>query len=111
MPQPGKVAVKVREPRRATLRRYGLTVEEWRRILRRQGGVCSLCGKVPANGMLNIDHEHVKRWKKLPPAERKKAVRGLVCPFDNHYVVGRYMTVARATAVLAYLKAHERRRR
>lgn len=42
-------------------RRYGITEDEYQSMLRRQGGVCALCGRPEtANGRarLAVDHEH-----------------------------------------------------
>jgi hypothetical protein len=57
----------VKTPSKATLKKYGLSEDEWQKILTRQNGVCAVCEKVPTTGRLCIDHEHVKGWKKLPP--------------------------------------------
>lgn len=96
-------------PNRGTLRRYGLTALEWVRLLLAQGGVCAVCGKVPRTGKFNTDHEHVRGWKRMPPEERKRHVRGMLCHFCNHYYAGRGITVAKAEAVVRYLKAHGER--
>ena len=47
--------------------------------MQKQGGVCAICKRVPPSLRLNIDHEHVKGWKKMPPEQRKQYVRGLLC--------------------------------
>lgn len=103
MPLPIKV------PTLSTLRKYGLTQAEWIVIYRRQGGVCAVCRKLPTNGRLCTDHEHVKGWKKLPAEQRKRYVRGLLCWFCNHYYVSRSITVAKAKAVVEYLIGHSER--
>lgn len=95
----------LREPKPPTLRRYGLSLDEWRAMAERQGYVCFVCEKEPSTGRLCIDHFHVKGWKKMPPEERKKYVRGLLCWFCNHSYVGRGITVAKARRVVAYLEA------
>lgn len=100
----------VREPKPATLRRYGLSLEDWLAILAAQGGACAVCEKVPTTGRLCVDHEHVRGWKKMPPEQRKQYVRGLLCFFCNHYYVGRAITVQKAANVLAYLQAYGARR-
>jgi hypothetical protein len=38
--------------------RYGITVEEYERMLEAQGGGCSICRKPPKRGLLHIDHDH-----------------------------------------------------
>lgn len=97
-------------PTPATLKRYGLSARRWLKILKRQGGVCAVCKKLPKNGRLCTDHEHVKGWKKMPPEERRKYVRGMLCFFCNHYYVGRSITVQKAENVLSYLQRYEKRK-
>lgn len=99
----------MKPPSKATLAKYGLSEQEWLALLERQGGVCAVCGKVPSTGRLCTDHEHVRGWKKLPPEERKKYVRGILCFFCNHYYVGRSITVEKARRVVSYLQAYEER--
>lgn len=72
-----------------------------------QNWACPICLKIPSTGRLVIDHEHQPGWKKKPPEERKKAVRGLLCWFCNHTYVGRAITVAKAERVVQYLKQYE----
>jgi len=92
-------------PSARTLRRYGLTEADWWKLFLRAKGVCEICGCVTKR--LCIDHEHVKGWKKMAPEERKKHVRGLLCWRCNVGVVGRGVTVERASAALEYLKRYE----
>jgi hypothetical protein len=96
-------------PKVGTLRKYGLTSAEWLAIAARQGNVCAVCKKLPPNGRLCTDHDHVKGWKKKKPEERKRWVRGLLCYFCNHYYVGRAITPQKAKNVYRYLKAHAER--
>jgi hypothetical protein len=103
-------AAKVNVPKPATLKRYGLTAAEWLAILKAQGNVCAVCRKVPLNGRLCTDHEHVKGWKKMKPEQRRLYVRGMLCFFCNHYLVGRSITVAKAEATVLYLRTYETRR-
>lgn len=50
---------------RQNLRRYGLTVEEYKERLAAQGGICTICGRPPNPGgvraasRLHVDHDHV----------------------------------------------------
>lgn len=107
--QPAKPTVRVPLP--ATLRKYGLSPQEWITILEEQGNVCAVCRKVPDSGKLVTDHEHVAGWKKMPPEERKRYVRGILCYWCNHNYVGRRITATKAANILSYLKKYERRQR
>lgn len=99
----------MKEPLPETLRKYGLSVEEWRAILEAQGGVCAICGKLPPSGRLVVDHEHVKGWRRMKPEVRKTYVRGILCWWDNKNFVGRSITIPKAKRVLAYLQEHHRK--
>ncbi len=96
-------------PKPETLKKYGLTAEEWLAILESQGGVCAVCSKVPKTGRFVVDHEHVRGWKKKKPEVRKTYVRGLLCWFCNHSYVGRSITLQKARNVVKYLEGHDRR--
>lgn len=48
--------------------RFGLTVEEYERMLDEQGGVCAICGEPSAGRDLDVDHNH-----------ETNQVRGLLC--------------------------------
>lgn len=99
-----RVAVVPSEP---TLKQYGLTEGLWRKILDNQGGVCAICKQLPKTGRLVTDHEHVKGWKKMPPEERVKYVRGLLCWVCNHYYCGRGITIAKSKNLTAYLEGYD----
>ena len=98
------------EPKPNTLRKYGLNAEEWRAMADRQNHSCAVCKQEPTKGRLCIDHEHRKGWKKMPPEERKRYVRGLLCFRCNTTFVGRGVTIDRSRNVTAYLEAYEVRR-
>lgn len=104
------LTVQPRVPQKGTLRKYGLSPEEWLEISRTQGHVCAVCKNIPDNGRLCTDHDHVKGWKKMPPEQRKLHVRGLLCYFCNHWYVGRAINVFKAKNVLSYLEAFEKRK-
>ena len=40
------------------LRKYGLTPEEYEKMLEAQGGVCAICGHPPKGQRLSVDHDH-----------------------------------------------------
>ena len=56
----------------ATLKKYGITEEQYNKLAAKQGGVCALCGKPPTgngpNKRLAVDHHH-----------DSGQVRGLLC--------------------------------
>lgn len=97
-------------PSPATLKRYGLTSDEWLAILAAQGGVCAICKRVPTSGRLHTEHEHVPRWKDMPADQRKLYVRGLCCFMCNTQYLGRGLTTEKARAVVEYLERYGARR-
>lgn len=97
-------------PSESTLKKYGLSAEEWRAMADAQNDACYVCLKTPTTGRLCIDHEHVKGWKSLSPDKRKLFVRGLLCWVCNHYYLGRGITVDKARNVVSYLERYAVRR-
>jgi len=93
----------LRVPTVATLRKYGMTVDEWVGIAAAQGNVCAICRRVPQSGRLCVDHQHVRGWKRMGAADRRRYVRGVICFLCNGKCVNKWMTVERAQAVAAYL--------
>lgn len=100
----------IQTPKPATLKRYGLSEEEWRKMADAQGHACYVCRRVPKTGRLVIDHEHVKLWKKMPPEKRKIYVRGLLCWTCNATFLGRGITIERSRNVTRYLEEYELRK-
>lgn len=103
-----KLDIKV--PSLGTLKKYGLTEEIWIEILIKQGSVCAICKRVPQSGRWVTDHEHVAGFKKLPPHKRVHYVRGIICPFCNSHVVGRFVTLFKSQNATRYLQEHAKRR-
>ena len=60
---------------------YGMTLGGFNSRLRMQGGGCKICGK--SEGRLCVDHIHVAKYKSLPPEEKLKYVRGILCFYCN----------------------------
>lgn len=100
----------IKDPKPATLARYGYTMDDWHVLIAGQGGVCYICKKEPKSGRLCLDHEHCRGWKKLPPEQRKLWVRGALCWVCNHYYCGRGINAFKAENLLSYLLAFESRR-
>jgi hypothetical protein len=58
---------------RSRLKLYGITPQDFRRMLAKQGGVCAICkGPEPTGMALAVDHDHVTG-----------RVRGLLCSNCN----------------------------
>lgn len=53
--------------------KYGITCDDYDRMLVEQYGCCKICGKRPGKRRLHIDHDH-----------DSGAVRGLLCQNCNH---------------------------
>lgn len=68
------------------MQRYGMTLADYDALLRKQGGKCALCDFVPGDAPLHIDHQHVEGYAELPPKEKRKYVRGLLCAGCNRLV-------------------------
>lgn len=49
-------------------RKFGLTLDEYENLLRRQGGRCAVCGRRPGKASLHVDHDH-----------KTGDIRGLLC--------------------------------
>lgn len=101
----------IRVPKLRTLKRYGLTMADWRALLKKQNGVCALCLTVPKCKMLCVDHEHIRGFRKMKPVDRRKFVRGLLCAHCNHRLVNRYITLAVIKSIESYLQRYESIRR
>lgn len=100
--------MKISPPSRQTLRKYGLTAEEWIAMWKATDGACHFCGKRPKSGKLYVDHDHIRRWRYKKPEERKRHVRGLVDAWCNRWRIARN-DYASATQLTIYLENHRRR--
>lgn len=97
-----------RIPIQKTLNIYGLTRYEWLHMLHSQGWACGCCRK--RQQLWNIDHYHKRGWKKLPPEERKKWVRGILCWHCNKTIVGSQLSAADGKNIHHYLRQWEIRK-
>lgn len=77
---------------------------------KKQAYVCAICGKLPPSNRLNIDHEHVRNWKKLPAEKRKLYVRCLACSFCNRVVIRKGVTIDKMKRAIKVLEAYEKRK-
>jgi DNA-directed RNA polymerase subunit RPC12/RpoP len=95
-------------PSKATLQRYGITEEEWQVLYDKYDGTCHICRKPAAR--LNVEHEHVRGWKQMPPDERKQYIRGLACFVCNHRILTRGVTIEKLRNAVRYLEEYEQRK-
>lgn len=80
------------------LKRYGLTIEDYNRILEEQNSRCGICGRTDSgrktSKRLCVDHDH-----------ETKRVRGLLCNNCN-LGIGRFKTQALLEKAIIYYKKH-----
>lgn len=70
-----------RQMRRIT-KVYGLNKDEYLNLFKRCGNLCEMnCGNPvhPFTWYSHVDHQHIENFKDLPPNEKKKYVRGILC--------------------------------
>lgn len=80
------------------LRKYGLSLEDYDRLLLAQGGCCGICGNANGNKRLAVDHDHTTG-----------KVRGLLCDSCNQGLGFFKDSVERLEAAIQWLtKQHER---
>lgn len=72
--------------------KYGLTHDDYARILATQGGVCAVCGGDDSPRLLAVDHDHVK-----------DCVRGLLCTGCNIAIGLMHDDPERMANAIAYL--------
>lgn len=73
---------------------YGMSTEEYARLLRLQGGRCAICRAVPRTKRMAVDHDH-----------ETGANRGLLCKRCNHDLLGAaHDRVEILRAAIAYLE-------
>lgn len=96
-------------PTKNTLKKYGISFEEWNHLADSQGRVCAICKGLPksGSGILHIDHHHVKKWRKMEPKIRKLYIRGLACFRCNSQFIRRGLTTELAKSVWEYLQKYE----
>jgi DNA-directed RNA polymerase subunit RPC12/RpoP len=77
------------------IRVYGLTPAQYEEILTGQGGGCAICGKTKEEEGRNlaVDHDHVTG-----------EIRGVLCNYCNHRVVGRHRDPELLRKVANYLE-------
>lgn len=97
-------------PTKATLKKYGLSEQEWKIQWLLQGERCPICRRSGDETVFVIDHEHRAGWKKMPPEKRKLFIRGIICSYCNQRRVGRGVTTETAYNSYEYLKQYDERK-
>jgi recombination endonuclease VII len=100
----------IRVPQANTLKKYGMTEDEFIFMLNEHGHACGVCKRPPKSGLLFIDHEHVRGWAKMEPEDRKKYVRGLACYVCNRFILNHRITTFLLKQAVSYLERYESRR-
>lgn len=95
----------VKDASERTLKKYGWTIEDWRKQIKAQDGICPIC-KGRRERMV-IDHEHVRGWKKMSDEKRRLYVRGVVCWFCNLYYLCRGMNAQKAENIIRYMRNYQ----
>ncbi len=86
-------AQRVETRERHLVRKYGVTLVEYARMLNEQGGCCAICGRPePSNRGLDVDHDH-----------ETGDVRGLLCTSCNRVIGHAHDSEDRLRAAADYL--------
>lgn len=96
-----------RMPAASTLKKYGLSLPDWIELFNRKNGCCHICGRSFEGRRANIDHVHVRGWKKMAPEQRRGYIRGLLCYQCNKFMVMRGITSEKLYQGWQYMRAYE----
>lgn len=91
----------------ATLKKYGLSLTDWIEMFNKQKGCCAICKTPFGEKRINVDHAHVKGWKKMAPEQRREFVRGLLCYQCNKFMVMRGVTSTKLWNAYFYMRNFE----
>ena len=98
-------------PKAVTLKKYGLSEQEWEKLYYKYGARCHCCLRIPPSGKYYVDHEHLKDYKKFPIEVRRKAVRGLCCFHCNRRLLQRGNdNIKKLSNAIRYLKDYENKK-
>lgn len=91
---------------KAKLKKYGLTEDDYKKLVAKSNNTCYICGNPPKTRALNIDHDH-KKEKQLRKEGKPigSSVRGLLCFWCNAHLISK--TGDKENAVELFLKAAE----
>ncbi len=101
-------------PSDVTLRKYGMSADDYANQLYAQDFKCPICERSPlraTDGLMHlvVDHFHARGYKKMAPEQKRKNVRGLVCITCNRYLVNKNVTIAKAEKAIEYLRNFQAR--
>jgi hypothetical protein len=76
-------------------RTYGITLEQYNELLERQGGKCPVCLRHESEfpRKLAVDHNHITG-----------EIRGLLCSYCNHRLVGRHRDAGLLRRIADYVE-------
>lgn len=98
-------------PSKQTLKKYGLSLNDYRKIYARQRGKCPICDRhFNSDTRAVIDHEHVVGWRSMSPQKRKTFARGLLCVYCNLRRAGRGMNLEIAKNLVDYFTDYNSRK-
>jgi hypothetical protein len=80
-------------------KQYGITLDDYNRILAQQNGVCAICGHAPKTRRLGVDHDH--RCRRLKICVSKEAGQWVAGVVDR---LKRYTVFRRAAQKLAAIR-------
>ena len=82
------------------IKKYGITLEDYNRMFKEQGGSCWICNthQMELDKRLCVDHDHAK--------EGKESVRGLLCTECNRGLGTFVDDVERLKQAIKYLEKH-----
>ena len=89
--------------RSVKIKRYGITLDIYEKMVEERGGRCDICGKVPEK-RLHVDHDH-----SCCPGRRScgKCIRGLLCSRCNLALGGFDDSIELLQSALIYLGGDE----
>ena len=98
----------IKEPRPAILKKYGLSLNDWKEIITVQGYLCPICKRVLVSPV--IDHLHIRNWKKMILEKKQKYIRGIPCNYCNRRRLAKWMSLEIAKNIVIYLSKFEKRK-
>jgi superfamily II helicase len=89
------------------LKMYGISFSEYEAMLSSQNHSCAICGKHESHFSMKlaVDHYHIRNFKKFPPEEKKKYIRGLLCFRCNRGIFAENPDLLLSASV--YFRRHE----